>query len=356
MNARFVSRGLPYKPCPPCMAVFCISLLVLTAGCHKTPNTAEITGKTMGTTYTVKAVVEPDANPETVAKLGDIVQNAVDEVNNRMSTFKQDSELSKFNQFQDTAPFQISREMMEVFTLAWRVSAETGGAFDVTVGPLVNAWGFGPPGHETKPPTDEELAALRERVGYEKVEIDPDACTLRKTRPDIYCDLSAIAKGYGVDQVAKALEAAGFQRYMVEVGGEVRTLGVNSAGEPWRIAIEQPTPDERSIEKVVPLNGWSMATSGDYRNFRQVDGQTFSHEIDPHTGRPIQHKLAAASVIAKDCATADAYATGMMVLGPEAGMALAQKEGLIVLLILHGENGGFKVETSRAFDQFINPE
>ena len=215
----------------------------------------------MGTTFTVK-VVAPSLTDAEQKRLQGLVEDELQSVNYKMSHYLEDSELSRFNRSRETAPFPISRPMLDVFRYALEVSTLTGGAFDITAGPLVNLWGFGPPGNAERVPSEAEIERARERTGFDKVEIDEDGATLRKVRPDLYCDLSAIAKGYGVDRVVESLTREGLTDYMVEVGGEVRTRGTNQSGNAWRIAIEQPVPGPRAIRKIVPLSGLALATSG----------------------------------------------------------------------------------------------
>jgi thiamine biosynthesis lipoprotein len=238
--------------------------------------------------------------------------------------------------------------VIRVFLLAQEVSEASGGAFDVTVGPIVNTWGFGPV-KQARPPTDAEIAAARADVGYRLLAIDAAAGTIAKARPDMYADLSAIAKGFGVDQVARALDARGIGRYMVEVGGEVRVRGTNAAGVPWQVGIERPDETVQRAQLVVPMANVSMATSGDYRNYFEKDGRRFSHEIDPTTGHPIRHRLASVTVLAPECAFADAYATALLVLGPERGYALALKKGLAAYFIERRPEGGFAERQTPAF-------
>lgn len=311
------------------------------------PKVFAFEGATMGTTYTVKVVV-PEMTQAEQAATRDAIRAALDAVDGSMSTYKPDSELSRFNRDGAVEPFKLSAATISVFLLAQEVSEATGGAFDVTVGPFVNAWGFGPV-KRASPPTDAELASIRERVGYRQLSIDAKAQTIAKARPDIYADLSAIAKGYGVDQAARALDARGLQRYMVEVGGEVRVKGRNAAGKPWQVGIERPDGTTQRAHLVVPLTNMSMATSGDYRNYFEKDGRRYSHEIDPTTGYPIGHRLAAVTVLAPDCALADAYATALLVLGPEKGYALAARKGLAAFFIVRRPDGSFAERQTPAF-------
>ncbi len=313
---------------------------------EETPLVAKYEGQTMGAAY--HATLVGVQTEEAFSQARRAVAEALEAVDANMSTYREDSELSRFNRHPGADPFPVSAETAEVFRIALAVSEQSDGAFDITVGPLVNAWGFGPDS-EGPPPDDAAVAALRERVGWRLVSVDAEN-RLTKTRADVYCDLSAVAKGYAVDRAAEALETLGIAGYMVEVGGEVRAKGNGPKGGPWRIGIEKPRYGERSVQEVVLLGSAALATSGDYRNFRMVDGKRFSHTIDPKTGKPIEHALASASVLHPSCAWADAYATALMVLGPEAGRAFAEKQGLAVSLLVHAGEGRFETVNTPAFD------
>jgi thiamine biosynthesis lipoprotein len=220
---------------------------------------------------------------------------------------------------------------------------------------LVNLWNFGPDPRAGQVPTVAEIERERERVGYRRLEVRLSPPSLRKTHPGVYLDLSAIAKGYAVDEIAELLIQRGVPGFMVEVGGEVRTSGHRPDGQPWRIGIEKPVDFQRSVQRVVELTGKSLATSGDYRNFFEKDGRRYSHEIDPQTGYPVQHELASVSVISDSCMLADAWATGLMVAGPEAALRLAREQGLEVLLILR-KRDGFEEQMTDGFRQFLRTE
>ncbi len=301
--------------------------------------TTVLQGKTMGTSYTVKIVSGglPEAERETLAKL---TQVALAEVDLAMSTYKSTSELSRLNRLPANTPFHASPALREVLVEGRRVHGLSAGAFDVTVGPLVNRWGFGPDGRPQSPPTDEELETLRARVGDAQLKWSGDSVS--KARADVYVDLSAIAKGYGVDRVVAAIEARGYAEYMVEVGGEVRVRGRNGNGEVWRIGVERPVGGPgQPLQRVVSLKDTALATSGDYRNYYEQDGRRLSHTIDARTGRPITHRLASVTIVHPRCMTADAFATAISVLGPEAGEALARREDLAALLIVRRPDGTF---------------
>lgn len=303
----------------------------------------------MGTTYTLKVV-----GGEISAKEQHHIHNTVDArlqgVNGMMSTYDPESELSRLNQSTSLEPIAVSEDLMAVLTRAEKISEESDGAFDVTVGRLVDLWGFGPTReYREHPPSDLAIAKALRQVGFRRLHLDAEAGTVRKEYPMMYVDLSAIAKGYGVDYASKALDDMGYTDYMLEVGGEVRTRGRNAREEWWQIAIEEPVADQRSVHRVVSLANMSMATSGDYRNFVEEDGVRLSHTIDPKTGRPIAHRLASATVLHEECAVADGYATAIMSLGPERGMALAERLGLAVYLIVHDGENGFTDDASSAF-------
>jgi thiamine biosynthesis lipoprotein len=293
----------------------------------------------MGTTYNVKVAGRALSDGEQ-ARAREAVQRAFDDVVGRMSTFESDSELSRFNRHRDDEPFALSRETLAVLALAQRVSAASGGAFDVTVAPLVDAWGFGP-GRMNRVVGEAEIGALEARVGWKMLVADPAAGTASKARPDLRADLSGIAKGYGVDRAARALEALAITDYVVEAGGEVRARGLNAEAIPWRIGIEQPDVLPRRAHFVLPLHDLSMATSGDYRIFFERDGQRYCHEIDPATGRPIRHGLASVTVVAADCAYADAMATALIVMGPDKGAAFATARGLAAYFMVRRADGSF---------------
>ena len=307
----------------------------------------------MGTTFTVK-VVAGNLSDEQLDSLQRVVESELENVNSKMSTYLPVSELSRFNEFRRTDPFSVSQETLDVFVEARRISAATRGAFDVTVGPLVRAWGVGPGQRSREVPTSADLKQLRARIGWDKIEIDEASSTIRKLHPEVECDLSAIAKGYAADRVSEALRALAY-RDMVEVGGEVRTSGRNAAGQPWRIGIERPDDAGRTPYRTLPLEGLSMATSGDYRNYYEKDGQRFSHTIDPRTGRPVQHRLASVSVIHERCVAADGWATALMVLGETDGYQLAVEKGLAALFLARNAEGGFSARATPAFSSLFGP-
>ena len=308
----------------------------------------ECSGLTMGTTYTVQfAAAQLEGY-----QIRDTVQALLDAVDHLMSTYDSTSELSRFNRHAATTPFPIARQTLDVFTVARTVSERSGGAFDVTVAPLVNAWGFGPAGRPPAAPSEVELADLVHRVGYQLLTIDSEQGTLVKANPEIVADLSAIAKGYAVDQVAAALESLGIASFLVEVGGELKARGRKSDGTAWSVGIELPDSDVRTAYRAVPLTDMAIATSGDYRNFYEADGVRYAHIIDPRTHRPARHAGASVSVLHSEAVVADAWATALSVLGPEEGFALAEQERLAALFLIRSGDG-FETRETSLFRQLV---
>ena len=332
-------------------------MLILLALCwlliacgERQPELVHLTGATMGTTYSVKALGVPDSIAPETLQTG--VNSLLEGVNRKMSTYDSESELSRFNRNAGTDWVEISDELLTVMEEALRVSRLSDGAFDVTVGPLVNLWGFGPEMGEDDIPSEEAIDAALIRVGYERIQLQSEPPAMRKERSDVYVDLSAAAKGYAVDKVADYLESRGISDYLVEIGGELRAKGHNPGDNPWTIAIEKPAPGEQSIQRVVRLTEGGVATSGDYRNFFEKDGQRYSHVIDPHTGWPVRHQLASVTVISDTCMHADALATTLLVLGPDTGFELAEREQLAAFFVVI-ENNGFVEKSTPAFAQYL---
>lgn len=296
-----------------------------------------IKGETMGTFYSVQ--IPGEFPPDTQEEVRDVIERELESVNQHMSTYIDDSELMVFNRDAGTAPYEVSEALFEVMSTAVDVGRRSGGAYDITIGPVVNLWGFGPMGLEMEGFDQETITAKLEMVGFDKLQFDAEAHTVTKELPDLSCDLSSIAKGFGVDQVAEALLASGVDNFWVEVGGEVRAAGTNAQGETWRVGIERPRFQPGMVQRLVPLENLSIATSGDYRNYREVDGERYSHILDPRTGWPIRHRLASVSVVHPECAVADAFATALLVMGVEEGLALAEEEGLAAYFLARKGDG-----------------
>jgi thiamine biosynthesis lipoprotein len=326
-----------------------LASLLLLAGCEQPPQQVHLSGPTMGTSYNIK-YLQQDGLPSS-DDLHKEIDRLLEEVNDQMSTYRKDSELSRFNQYQGIDPFEVSNQTATVVKEAIRLNGLTEGALDVTVGPLVNLWGFGPEARPEVVPTNAELAERKANTGIHHLSVEGNK--LSKDLPHLYVDLSTIAKGWGVDVVANYIESQGIHNYMVEVGGEIRLKGLNRDGVPWRIAVEKPTVDERSIQEIIEPGDMAIATSGDYRNYFERDGVRYSHIINPQTGRPIHNRVVSVTVLDKSCMTADGLATGLMVLGDEKGIEIAEQNHIPVFMIVKTDDG-FKEIASSAFKPYLN--
>jgi thiamine biosynthesis lipoprotein len=330
------------------LAAFGTAALGAACGVRPSPSARSLhfTGPTMGSTFSVRLAGGPfDAGLEQAARTA--VTTAFDSVVERMSTYEAASELGRFNRHASTEAFALSRETLAVFARAQEVAALSGGAFDITVAPLVGAWGFGAGASARGAlPSKEALAAP---IGWERLAIDAAAGTVRKAHPGLQADLAGIAKGHAVDRAALALDGLGLEHYMVEAGGEVRTRGLNGEGRPWQIAVERPDAWPQQVWRIVPLQGLAMATSGDYRNFYELAGRRYCHEIDPGARAPVRHALASVTVVHEECMTADALATALFVLGPERGLLLARHQGLAALFIVREAGGALLDVATPAF-------
>ena len=320
-----------------------IAALASCASEEPAPSALELTGAAMGTSYSVALPTAPVND----GAIGAAVREALDRVDALMSTYRADSEVSRFNRHESDEPLPVAAETFAVLAAAQEVSAATGGAFDITVGPLVDAWGFGPQ-EISAPPTAEAVRGLVERTGWQKLVLDPRGPAISKAVPQLRIDLSAIAKGYAVDLVAEALERLGYGQYLVEVGGELRAGGKRADGSPWRVGVERPDGAGRSVHRILQISDTGVATSGNYRNFRQAGGQRFGHVLDPRTGWPTSNQVVSATVLHPSAMRADALATALLVLGESEGMALAERQDLAVLLLVGGgEETLREVESSK---------
>lgn len=330
-------------------------MLAMVAGCDKPPAAEhpmlEIHGRTMGTFYGVKVVGDfPGGQQALQTQVDSLLKHYNDEI----STYDPNSSLSKFNQQQTTAPFPVSQDMADIVISAVRVGQRTQGVLDVTVGPLVNLWGFGPDKRPVKIPTDAQITAARQRVGIQRLHVDvsADHAELRKDIPNMYVDLSTVGEGFGADKIADFLESRGVHNYLVEIAGASRSRGVNAKGEPWKLAIQKPTDELDEVQAIVKPDGRAISTSGSYRNYYELNGQRYSHIIDPATGKPITHRLVSATVITPTALEADGLDTALMVMGPEKAMAFAKQQHLAVYLVIKTDKG-FKAEYSETFKPYL---
>jgi thiamine biosynthesis lipoprotein len=321
------------------------------AACARPPSAETFRGPTMGTTYSVQVTQLPDGLSR--GDLQSAIDAVLDETNRVFSTYDPDSEVSRFNSRQETSPVPVSEQLASLVQVSERIGAATDGAFDITVAPLVRAWGFGSGSVvEGGTPGPDQLATLRSSVGHDKLQLVDGGRALQKLVPTLQLDFDGIAPGRAVDEIVGRFEALGVGDYLVEIGGEVRARGQSPAGRAWRVAVEVPVAGDRKPYTLVELDGLAVSTSGDYRDFRIVDGHRVSHTIDPRTGAPVTHGLASVCVVHPSAAHADAYATAIMVLGPEEGLATATRLGLAALLIERTADGQqFTERTTPAFDR-----
>ena len=335
-----------------------LGVVILLAGCDNTsaPATpkAQVTvldGKTMGTFWRV-SVVGLDQNR--AENLRQKVQTLLDGDDQLLSTWKSDSALMRFNQSQSTTPWPVSEGMADIVTESLRIGQKTQGAMDITVGPLVNLWGFGPDKQPVKTPTQAQIDAAKARTGLKNLTVINRAGQqyLQKAIPDLYVDLSTVGEGYAADHLARLMIEEGISRYLVSVGGALVSRGMNADGQPWRVAIQKPTDRENAVQAIVDINGHGISTSGSYRNYYELDGKRISHVIDPQTGRPITHKLVSVTVIAPTALEADGWDTGLMVLGTEKAQQVVREQGLAVYMIMK-EGDGFTTWMSPQFRAFL---
>jgi len=319
----------------------------------KGPDGMVLEGRTMGTFWRVSlAGVAADRR----AALQTAVQQQLDNDDHELSTWKNDSVLSRFNQYRGTDPQPVSNNMADIVTLSLRIGQQTHGAMDITVGPLVNLWGFGPDKQPVKTPDAQQIAAARALTGLQHLQVINRAgqAWLQKDLPGLYVDLSTVGEGFATDHLARLMEREGINNYLVSVGGAVLTRGKNAQGNAWQVAIQKPTDKENAVQAIVDLQGHGISTSGSYRNYYELDGKRISHVIDPATGQPIQHKLVSATVIATTALEADGWDTGLMVLGTERAKALALRDKLAVYLI-YKQGDRFESWMSPQFAAFLTP-
>lgn len=328
-------------------------LTLMLAGCDRASENAPLVleGKTMGTSWRVSlAGVDAQRAPE----LRRQIQAQLDADDRLLSTWKDDSALMQFNHSTSTAPWPVDAAMADIVTLSLRIGHKMQDAMDITVGPLVNLWGFGPDKQPVATPDAAQIAAARARTGLQHLRVINAAGSqwLQKDIPDLFVDLSTVGEGYAADHLAQLMARNGISRYLVSVGGALASRGMNAEGKPWRVAIQKPTDRENAVQAVVDINGHGISTSGSYRNYYELDGKRLSHVIDPATGRPITHKLVSATVIAPTALEADTWDTGFMVLGPEKAREVALAQGLAVYLISK-EQDGFSVWMSPQFKSYL---
>jgi len=320
-------------------------------GCKASPDlVTHLTGTTMGTFYQISIVSAPTGVNQ--VQLEQKIQDLLEQINNWMSTYREDSELSHFNRATTTDWVPVSDATCYTVATALEISTLTRGWFDVTVAPLVDLWGFGPDAPPAQRPDKQALAGLMHDVGYQWLHTRSQPPALRKDHPGLAVDLSGIAKGYAVDRVADLLQQQGIVNYLVEIGGEIRVKGVKPTGQSWRIAIEQPRINGSQMQAVLQLGDAAVATSGDYRNFLRLQGTRYTHIIDPATGEPVDHDLASVTLVGESTIKMDALATALLAMGTQRAHEFALKHQLAALLITR-KNGQFWVLTTPEMQTYL---
>jgi thiamine biosynthesis lipoprotein len=307
----------------------------------------------MGTTYNITIVDPP--NDVALVTLQKQIDDLLEVVNQQMSTYINDAEIMQFNRAPVETWFPVSSGFLSVIELSQQLASLTKGRFDITIGPLVELWGFGKK-QGSEVPTDAAIADAQSRVGWQNLHVNKDQQAIRKDKA-LWLDVSAVAKGYGVDQIAEILNSYNIANYLVEIGGEMRVKGLNQQQRSWRIGIEVPSLAQRQAQQIIELTDKSIATSGDYRNFFEQDGHRYSHTIDPVSGRPVKHNIASVTVVMDTAAEADAYATALNVLGEEAAIALVEQENIAAYFIFYdNENADkdYRILYTDSFSQFLS--
>jgi thiamine biosynthesis lipoprotein len=337
----------------PSRSIFLIAVALLQAlaACDgQRPDEYQLSGPTMGTSFSVVVVTASAFDQQ---RLQTQIYAALEDIDRQMSTYRADAELAAFNRSSVTDWMPVSPALCKAVDHALELGAFTAGAFDITVGPLVNLWGFGPDGPRNEPPVQADIAAAQATTGRDKLQTDCELPAIRKHHAAVHVDLSGYAKGLAADQIAAVLDNSGISNYLVEVGGDLRVRGHNASQAKWRVAIEKPDPPRDVVEKIIHVSDLSVATSGDYRNFFEFEGERFSHTIDPRSGRPVAHALASVTVLGDTAAYADAIATALMVLGPDTGFKFAEREGIAAFFLLRDE-GALSERASTRFEALVS--
>lgn len=322
------------------------------------PEVLVLQGETMGTTYEIR-VAGKGLDERLRGRIQKETEERLAELDGWMSNWNPESEVSRFNRHHETSGFPVSHDTAAIVAFAVELGKWSGGAFDITVGPLVGLWGFGNEARIGAPPSEQEILEVLSHMGARLLRVGRGAPTsggfLRKNDPEVEIDLSAIAKGYGVDHVSAGLFELEREDFLVEIGGEVYAAGARPGGGPWRVAIEKPLDDGRAIQTIVELSNQAMATSGDYRIFYREGGRRIAHTIDPRTGYPVENGPASATIIANSATEADAWATTLMVLGDPDGLALAQEWRIAAMLLIRGADGAIVERRNDLFPETLLP-
>lgn len=327
-----------------------VSMLAVTlSACDSNSERVEVlSGPTMGSTYTIKYVY--NATTPAADAVGVVVQSILDEVDRQMSTYRLDSDIARFNQSPANTCMQMPQPVLELAQYGYELSRSSDGAFDLTLGPLLDLWGFGPQARGKRVPSADDIATAKAKVGYQHVRVvDDQLCK----DADVKVEFNSIAAGYTVDRISQRFNELNIDSYMIEVTGELLAKGLKPDGSPWRIALEQPLGDgQRVIQRVLEIDGYGLNTSGDYRNYFEEDGVRFSHTIDPQVGAPISHSLASVTVVDRSTLHADGLGTLLLVLGPERGLAFAEEHKIAAFFIMR-DGDGFATQVSSEFSRIF---
>lgn len=336
-----------------------LAIGLLLVGCAQDSRSQRLHGRSMGGTWSVTYVAASRLDDKTLSR---VIQTELDLVVAQMSSWEPDSDISRFNRAHAGRWQVLPAEFFHVLEYALTLAAASGGAYDPSIGALVDVWGFGAHAGATQPPAAGAIAAAKAHVDWRRIELDRIGQRVRQPG-GLQLDVSSIAKGYAVDRIAQALQAQGIEAFLIEVAGELRAAGQRGDSTAWRVAIESPRPNDdpdslvtgagSGATRTLAVRDMALATSGDYRRFFAHDGQHYSHEIDPRSGYPVQGDLASVSVLASECMHADALATALFVLGPEAGLAYALSHNLAALFVLR-DGTRFREQVTPAFAEYVN--
>ncbi len=333
--------------------IFLVSLYMAACDRNQAGHVETFSGLTMGTSYSIKFIPPKNVN---LTAIKQDVENRLQNINASMSTYLEDSELSLINKTGANVWVPVSNDLFKVLETARNISIKSEGAFDITVGPLVNLWGFGPEKRPIVTPDERVIKKLLNNTGINKIKLDKNNKAIKKAHDSVYIDLSAIAKGFAVDSIASLLhEKYGLNSYLVEIGGEVSASGYNQGGERWRVGIERPEPERREIQRIIRLEEIAMATSGGYRNYFDLEGKRYSHTINPATGQPVTHNLESVTVLHKSAMIADAWATAMLVMGVEQAKIKAEEYQLAVLMVAKLDNERHLEIMNNHFRKYLLP-
>ncbi len=324
------------------------SIFTLTS-CQKPSTEALVTGEAQGTSYHIKFILDKE-KPDELADIQKQITTALADIDAKLSNYRKDSEISKINQNQTTDWLSASQDIIDLLVISQTVYSKSGGCFDLTIKPLFDLWGFSK--HEPKMPKQTDIDVLLPHIGMNMLEIDAKEHRLRKKDPQLQIDLASIAQGYSVGRVAELLETKSIHNYMVEIGGEMMVKGHKANGQSWRIGIESPTPQNRSVYKTITIKSpeaKAVMTAGTYRNFFEANGQSYSHILNPITGWPVNHHLRSVTVIHDDPSWADAWDTALLCMGEEAAIKTVESEKLNVFM-LYEDNKTLKEYTSKTFN------